>query len=99
MDKTSRPKILTGRVVSDRMAKTAVVLVVRYQKIPKYGKYVKISKRFKAHDENKDYKVGDRVEIQETKPLSKEKRWKIIRLIERPVRADEITGEVTETSV
>ena len=84
--------------MSDRMAKTAVVLVRRYTKAPKYGKYVKISKRFKAHDENNEFKVGDRVEIQETKPLSKDKRWKIIKLIERPVRAEAVESEA-ETSI
>jgi len=53
-------------------------LVTRFRKVKKYGKYVKLSKRFKAHDEKNEYKVGDKVLIQETRPLSKEKRWKIV---------------------
>ncbi|OGZ45920.1 MAG: 30S ribosomal protein S17 [Candidatus Ryanbacteria bacterium RIFCSPHIGHO2_02_FULL_45_13b] len=72
------PKKLKGVVVSDRMTRTAVVLVIRLQKYPKYKKYYKVSKKFKAHDENDEYKVGDKVVIQETRPLSKDKRWKIV---------------------
>ena len=71
-------KKLQGLVVSDRMAKTAVVLVTRLRKYPKYKKYHKVSKKFKAHDEHNEYKVGDKVVIQETRPLSKDKRWKIV---------------------
>lgn len=74
----SHPKKLQGVVVSDRMAKTAVVLVTRLKKYPKYKKYFKVSKKFKAHDENNAHKIGDKVVIQETRPLSKDKRWKII---------------------
>jgi len=69
------PKKLEGVVVSDRMTRTAVVLVTRLQKYPKYKKYYKVSKKFKAHDEKDEYKVGDKVMIQETRPLSKDKRW------------------------
>ncbi len=69
---------LKGVVVSDKMNKTRVVLVERLKKHKKYHKYFKVRKRFKAHDENNEYKVGDKVIILETKPLSKEKRWKII---------------------
>ena len=72
------PKKLQGIVVSDRMAKTAVVLVTRLRKYPKYKKYYKVSKKFKAHNEENAYKIGDKVVIQETRPLSKDKRWKII---------------------
>ncbi|TSC80808.1 MAG: small subunit ribosomal protein S17 [Parcubacteria group bacterium Gr01-1014_29] len=60
------------------MQKTAVVLVVRLEKYPKYKKYHKVSKKFKAHDEQNEYKTGDKVVIQETRPLSKDKRWKVI---------------------
>ncbi|MDP3762993.1 MAG: 30S ribosomal protein S17 [bacterium] len=81
MKKNSRPKIFRGEIVSRRMDKTAVVLVTRFRKVKKYGKYVKISKRFKAHDEKNEHKVGERVLICETKPLSREKRWKIIQKI------------------
>lgn len=69
---------LKGTVVSDKMAKTAVVSVTHYRRHPKYLKYYKITNRFKVHDENKEYKVGDSVVIEETRPLSKEKRWKIV---------------------
>jgi len=74
----ARPKILKGVIVSDKMAKTRVVLVERYFKMPKYGKYIKRSKKFKAHDEANEYKNGEKVKIQETRPISKDKRWKII---------------------
>ena len=76
--KEARPKILKGVIVSDKMAKTRVVLVERYFKMPKYGKYIKRSKKFKAHDEANEYKSGEKVKIQETRPISKDKRWKII---------------------
>lgn len=76
MDKKLRK--LKGTVVSDKMAKTAVVSVTHYRRHPKYLKYYKITNRFKAHDENKEYKVGDSVVIEETRPLSKEKRWRVI---------------------
>lgn len=71
-------KILRGVVTSDKMEKTAVVSVERYVKHPKYGKYQKISKKFKAHDENNAVKVGDKVEIQECVRMSKDKAFKII---------------------
>ncbi|OGF52318.1 30S ribosomal protein S17 [Candidatus Giovannonibacteria bacterium RIFCSPLOWO2_02_FULL_43_11b] len=76
--KETRPKILKGIIVSDKMEKTRVVEVERYFKMPKYGKYIKRSKKFKAHDENNEYKSGEKVKIQETRPISRDKRWKII---------------------
>ena len=69
---------LKGIVVSDKMAKTVVVSVVRLKKHQVYKKYFKVTKRFKAHDENNEYKVGDKVVIEETRPLSREKRWKVV---------------------
>ena len=77
---------LIGRVRSDKMDKTVVVEVVRYKMDPVYKKYVRVRKRYKAHDEGNEYKAGDRVEIVEHKPYSKEKRWKVARLIERPAQ-------------
>ncbi len=71
-------RTLKGVVVSDKMAKTIVVLMERYVKHPLYGKYIKKSKRYKAHDEKKEYKVGDKVIIQEMKPRSKEKHWEVV---------------------
>ena len=74
-------KQLTGTVVSDKMQKTVVVEVVHERKHPKYLKYYKVTNRFKAHDENREYKLGDKVVIEETRPISKEKRWQVIRKI------------------
>lgn len=71
-------RTLSGVVVSDKMKKTAVVLVTRFVKHPKYGKYFKVSKRYKAHDENNSLKVGDKVTIKECPPISKDKRFKIV---------------------
>jgi small subunit ribosomal protein S17 len=70
---------LEGVVVSDKTNKTRVVAVTRLKKHPKYHKYYKVTKRYKTHDEKNEYKVGDKVVIQETRPLSKEKRWVVIR--------------------
>jgi len=69
---------LTGTVVSDKMKKTVVVAVSFEKKHPKYQKYYAVTNKFKAHDENNDYHIGDKVVIQETRPLSKEKRWVVI---------------------
>ena len=78
---TSRKK-LTGKVVSDKMDKTVVVNVNRYVAHKKYGKYFKIDKRYKAHDENNTYKVGDMVVIEECRPLSKDKNFTVLGLKE-----------------
>ena len=77
-NKQTQKRKLEGVVVSDKMQKTAVVAVTHHRKHPKYLKYYKVTARFKAHDENKEYKIGDKVVIEETRPISKEKRWKII---------------------
>jgi len=69
---------LKGTVVSDKMNKTRVVEVTRLKKHAKYEKFYRISTRFKAHDENNEYKTGDVVTIQETRPISKDKRWAIV---------------------
>ncbi len=78
---------LIGRVSSDKMDKTVVVDVMRYKMHPMYKKYIRVRRRFKAHDNTNQYKTGDRVEIIEHRPLSAQKRWKVIRLVERPVTA------------
>ncbi len=72
-------RILEGIVVSDKMDKTVVVLVEKYKPHKKYRKYYKVSKRYKAHDEDNSCKVGDKVKIMETRPLSKEKRWIVVK--------------------
>jgi len=69
---------IQGTVVSDKMNKTRVVAVERLKKHPRYGKYFKVTRRYKAHDERNEYRVGDKVVIQETRPISREKRWRII---------------------
>ncbi len=80
MEKTIKQskKVLKGVVVSDKMDKTIVVKVTRFVEHPKYGKRLKISKKYKAHDEANAKKIGDNVEIEETKPLSKDKHFKVI---------------------
>jgi small subunit ribosomal protein S17 len=74
---------LTGRVVSDKMDKTVTVLVERKVKHPLYGKVIRRSNKFHAHDENNDYREGDVVIIEESRPLSRTKTWKVVELIER----------------
>lgn len=76
-------KIRVGKVVSDKMDKSIVVSVERRVKHPIYGKFVKKSKRFLAHDEDNTCGVGDTVRIMETRPLSKRKRWRLLEVIER----------------
>jgi small subunit ribosomal protein S17 len=82
LDRNSR-KTRTGVVVSDKMDKTVVVVVERRYAHPLYGKQVTRSKKYHAHDENNEYNVGDTVRIMETRPLSKQKRWRVIEVVER----------------
>ena len=77
-NKLSKKRTLKGVVVSDKMQKTAVVEVLRLKKHPKYKKYYKVTKKFKAHNPDNQYHVGDKVLMQETRPMSKDKRWIII---------------------
>ncbi|MCX6757830.1 MAG: 30S ribosomal protein S17 [Candidatus Nomurabacteria bacterium] len=72
-------KILKGVVVSDKMDKTIVVAVSRFIKHPKYGKFYSVTKKYKAHDEENKYKTGDKVEIMETRPISKDKKFKVVK--------------------
>lgn len=76
-------KIFTGEVVSDKMEKTVVVAVKRLTQHPLYKKTIKKVSKFKAHDEENKYKVGDKVRIIESKPISKEKRWVVLGKVER----------------
>ncbi len=76
-------RTLTGRVVSDKMNKTVTVLVERRVKHPTIGKYITRSNKFHAHSEANEFKAGDLVEIEETRPISKTKAWKVIRLVEK----------------
>ena len=76
-------KTRVGLVSSDKMDKTIVVSIVDNVKHPLYGKIVKRTYKLKAHDENNECKVGDRVKVMETRPLSKDKRWRLVEIIER----------------
>lgn len=81
--KVAGKKTMVGLVVSDKMEKTVVVLVSSKKKHPIYGKYITFTKKYKAHDEKNDAKVGDTVEIIETRPLSKDKYFRVLRIVER----------------
>ena len=76
-------KTRTGKVVSNKMDKTIVVAVVDNVKHPLYGKIIKRTYKLKAHDEENTCKIGDRVRVMETRPLSKDKRWRLVEVIER----------------
>ncbi|MBI0581001.1 MULTISPECIES: 30S ribosomal protein S17 [Bacillaceae] len=85
MSERNQRKVYTGRVVSDKMDKTITVLVETYKKHPLYGKRVKYSKKYKAHDEQNQAKVGDIVRIMETRPLSATKRFRLVEVVEKAV--------------
>lgn len=74
---------IVGKVIKDKMNKSVVVECVRARRDPLYGKYVRTRTRYKAHDETNQYKVGDHVEIQEHRPISKDKRFVVVRLIKK----------------
>ena len=76
-------KMRVGRVISDKMQKTVVVVIERRVPHPVYGKMVTYTKKLKAHDEQNSAKVGDLVRIAETRPLSKDKRWRLVEIVER----------------
>jgi 30S ribosomal protein S17 len=76
-------KVRTGKVISNKMDKTIVVAVENRVKHPLYGKIVKKTYKLKAHDENNECKIGDTVRVMETRPLSKDKRWRLTEIIER----------------
>ena len=76
---------LVGHVTSDKMDKTVVVEVVRYSRHPMYKKYVRTRAHYKVHDDLNTCKTGDRVEIEESRPMSREKRWKLVRVVKRAV--------------
>lgn len=83
MEKRNLRKERIGVVTSDKMQKSIVVAVLRKVKHPKYGKFVKKTTKFVAHDENNDCNIGDTVKIMETRPLSKNKNWRLVEIIER----------------
>lgn len=85
MSERNNRKVQIGKVVSDKMDKTIVVAVETYKKHSLYHKRIKYTKKFKAHDENNEAKVGDTVKIMETRPLSKDKNWRLVEITERAV--------------
>ena len=74
-------KQLIGKIVSDKMQKTVVVETERTKEHPKYKRRYRVNKKYKAHDEKREFKVGDRVIIEECRPISKEKKWKVVKRI------------------
>ena len=83
MEERNLRKTRTGKVVSDKMDKTITVAVEDHVKHPLYGKIVKKTYKLKAHDENNECRVGDTVKVMETRPLSKDKRWRLVEVVER----------------
>jgi small subunit ribosomal protein S17 len=79
----NRRKLRVGKVVSDRMDKTVVVSIERLVKHPLYGRYVRRRSRFKVHDEKNECHVGDTVRFMETRPISKDKRWRFVEIVDR----------------
>ncbi|MEE1114460.1 MAG: 30S ribosomal protein S17 [Eubacterium sp.] len=83
MEERNLRKTRVGKVVSDKMDKTIVVAIEDHVKHPLYKKIVKNTYKLKAHDENNESKIGDTVRVMETRPLSKDKRWRLVEIIER----------------
>lgn len=82
-DERNRRKVKVGTVVSDKMDKTVVVAIEDFVRHPLYGKAVKRTKKVKAHDELNECKIGDRIRIMETRPISKQKRWRLVEIVEK----------------
>lgn len=91
-----RRKQLTGHVISDKMDKTVVVQVERLSRHPRYGKVLRVRKKYKAHDERNDCHIGDLVRIVESRPLSREKRWRVEEIVKHVEAMPEIAPEVLE---
>ncbi len=83
MEERNLRKVRTGKVVSDKMDKTIVVAVEDHVKHPLYKKIVKRTYKLKAHDENNECRIGDTVKVMETRPLSKQKRWRLVEILEK----------------
>lgn len=81
--KTAGKAVLAGKVVSDKMDKTIVVAIVNRRLHGLYKKYVQVTKKVKAHDEQNEARVGDKVRVVESRPISKEKRWRLLEIVER----------------
>jgi small subunit ribosomal protein S17 len=85
MEERNERKVQIGKVVSNKMEKTIVVAIETYKKHELYHKRIKVTKKFKAHDENNDAKIGDVVKIMETRPVSKDKRWRLVEIVEAAI--------------
>lgn len=85
MSERNNRKTQIGKVVSDKMDKTIVVAVETYKEHKLYHKRIRYTKKFKAHDENNQAKIGDTVEIMETRPISKDKRWRLVEIVKEAV--------------
>ena len=85
MSERNSRKVLRGTVVSDKMDKTIVVEITTRRSHPLYGRHVKYTSKFKAHDENNEAKVGDIVEVMETRPLSKDKHFRLVKIVEKAI--------------
>lgn len=83
MDERNSRKTRTGKVISNKMDKTIVVAIETSVRHPLYGKILKRTFKLKAHDENNECGIGDRVKVMETRPLSKEKRWRLVEVVEK----------------
>ena len=83
MEERALRKTRVGKVISDKMDKTIVVAIADHVKHPKYGKIMKRTYKLKAHDENNDAHIGDKVEVMETRPISKDKRWRLVSVVEK----------------
>ena len=91
----TQEKLQVGTVVSNKMDKTVVVRIDRYKRHRLYGKSMKVTQRYKAHDENNECRLGDIVRISETRPLSKDKRWRVSEIV---ARAEAVEGAPAERS-
>ncbi len=85
MERVNKRRVMRGKVVSDKMDKTIVVEIATRKSHPLYGKRTKFSRRFKAHDELNEAHIGDTVEIMETRPLSRDKHFRLVKVIEKAV--------------
>ena len=83
MSERNLRKVRTGKVVSDKMDKTIVVAIMENERHPLYKKVMKKTIKLKAHDENNECKIGDKVTIMETRPLSRDKRWRLVNVVEK----------------
>ena len=83
MDERNTRKVRSGRVISDKMDKTVIVAIENKVRHPLYGRIIRRTMKFKVHDESNNIGVGDLVEIMETRPISREKRWRVSRVIEK----------------